>query len=210
MHFPVARRARHAAWRARLAPYLVILFALAVIALVAVVAIQAGMFEPRPTVVETAPDNLPSDQITVSRTTITSFDTGEMPYSINADTAVQDREKPNFIHLDAVTGELKRQNGSKITMKAKQGVWDAQKRTLDLEGNVEFDSDGRFNGVMDKAQIAMKDKMVSSRSPVVVKMASGTINANAMQITNDGNNILFSNGVRAKFTTSGAKGDSSP
>ncbi len=210
MRSPIGRRARRAALRARLAPYFVYILAIAVVALVAVIAIQAGMFEPRPEVVEKAPDNLPADQITVSHTTITSFDPGEMPYSINADTAVQDREKPNFIRLDAVTGELKRQNGSKITMKAKEGLWDADKRTLDLAGDVHFDQAGRFNGVMDKAQIAMKDKKVSSQSAVLVKMGGGTINANGMEITNDGNNILFLNGVRAKFTTSGAKGDSSP
>jgi lipopolysaccharide export system protein LptC len=210
MRFPNARRARRAAWRARLAPYFVYILAIAVVALVAVIAIQAGMLEQRPEAVEKAPDNLPADQITVSHTTITSFDTGEMPYSINADTAVQDREQPNFIRLATVTGELKRQNGSTITMKSKEGVWDSKKRTLDLEGDVEFDSAGRFNGVMDKAQIAMKEKKVSSQSPVVAKIGGGTINANGMEITNDGNNILFLNGVRAKFNTSGAKGDNSP
>jgi lipopolysaccharide export system protein LptC len=206
----MARRARRAAWRARLAPYLMSILAAAIVALIAIIAIQAGMLEQRPQPVEQAPQNLPADQITVSRTTITSFDAGEMPYSINADTAVQDRNKPNFIWLTTVTGELKRQNGSKITMKSKQGLWDSTKRTLDLEGDVVFDQAGRFNGVMDKAQIAMKDKKVSSQSPVIVQMGSGTINANGMEITNDGNNILFLNGVRAKFKTSGGKGDNSP
>jgi lipopolysaccharide export system protein LptC len=206
----MARRARRAARRARLAPYLMFILAAAIVVLVAVIAIQAGMLDQRPQPVEQAPQNLPADQITVSRTTITSFDAGEMPYSINADTAVQDRNKPNFIWLTTVTGELKRQNGSKITMKSKQGLWDSTKRTLDLDGDVVFDQAGRFNGVMDKAQIAMKDKKVSSQSPVIVQMAGGTINANGMEITNDGNNILFLNGVRAKFTTSGGKGDNSP
>jgi lipopolysaccharide export system protein LptC len=210
MRFPLAQRARRAAWRARLAPYFVYILAIALVVLVGIIAIQAGMFDKGPAPLEPAPTDLPVDQITVSRTTITSFDTGEMPYSIDANTAVQDREKPNLIQLTTVTGELKRQNGTKITMTSKQGLWDSTKRTLDLEGDVVFDQAGRFNGVMDKAQIAMKDKKVSSQVPVVVKMAGGTINANGMEITNDGNNILFLNGVRAKFTTSGAKGDNSP
>ena len=39
---------------------------------------------------------------------------------------------------------------------------------------------------------------------------SGTVNANGMQITDDGARILFLNGVKARFTAAEGKGDDNP
>ena len=49
----------------------------------------------------------------------------------------------------------------------------------------------------------------TSRAPEDVELASGTIKANGVEITNDGNNILFLNGVKARFTNT-KTGDSTP
>jgi hypothetical protein len=43
--------------------------------------------------------------------------------------------------------------------------------------------------------------------PVLVEMDSGTITANGLKISNDGKNILFLNGVKARFTETVKKGD---
>ena len=48
------------------------------------------------------------------------------------------------------------------------------------------------------------------KSPVSVTFTTGTVNANAMQITDDGARILFLNGVKARFTAPEGKGDTNP
>jgi hypothetical protein len=56
----------------------------------------------------------------------------------------------------------------------------------------------------------MEKKNLVSDVPVVVEMGSGTITANGLQISNDGKNILFLNGVKARFTEDSKKGDNAP
>ena len=53
------------------------------------------------------------------------------------------------------------------------------------------------------------EKRLTSNVPVAVELTSGTINANGVEITNDGNNILFQNGVKAQFRDT-RSGDSTP
>ena len=62
---------------------------------------------------------------------------------------------------------------------------------------------------MDKAHVIVGEKRLASNTPVDVELASGTIKANGVEITNDGNNILFLNGVKARFKNT-QKGDSTP
>ena len=63
---------------------------------------------------------------------------------------------------------------------------------------------------MDKANIVVEEKRLVSNSPVAVTFSGGTVNANGMQITDDGARILFLNGVKARFDAPQAKGDIIP
>jgi hypothetical protein len=60
---------------------------------------------------------------------------------------------------------------------------------------------------MEKAHIEMEKKNLVANVPVLVEMGSGTITANGLKISNDGKNILFLNGVKARFTEAAKKGD---
>jgi hypothetical protein len=56
----------------------------------------------------------------------------------------------------------------------------------------------------------VKDKTLTADTAVTASFASGTVDANGMQITDDGNRILFLNGVKARFTAREGKGDNNP
>ena len=58
--------------------------------------------------------------------------------------------------------------------------------------------------------MVVEEKRLVSESPVAVTFGSGTVNANGMQITDDGERILFLNGVKARFDAPQAKGDVIP
>ena len=112
--------------------------------------------------------------------------------------------------LNALSGNIRRSNGDTIDVKANNGLYDTDGKTLDLNGAVEIISEGKFIARMDKAHVIVKEKRLVANTPVTVEMPNGTIDAKALQITNDGNNILFFNGVHAKFKSNGAKGDTFP
>ena len=63
---------------------------------------------------------------------------------------------------------------------------------------------------MAKAKVQLEQKNLVSNVPVVVEMEAGTINANGLQVSNDGNNVKFLNGVKARFNQTVEKGDSTP
>ena len=199
-------RTARAATRSRIAPYFSGAFALVVLLLVGIFIYQAGTFTSKPKLGEV----LPADQVTVTDSTITGLDKQQRPYSISARTAIQDKDNPNFITLDEVRGATNRSNGDPITFQSLKGFYDSDVKTLDLDTNVVIRSQGRFTARMDKAHVIVEEKRLTSNVPVAVDLNTGTINANGVEIANDGNNILFLNGVKAHFEKSQSKGDSTP
>lgn len=204
---PRGRPARVAA-RARLAPYVSAGFGLVLIGLVLTFLYQIGAFKPAPEPVKEPV--VPAGHVTVTTSTITGLDSQQRPYSISAKTAIQDKDQPKLIKLDQVSGATNRQNGEAITFQSAKGLYNSDVKTLDLEAEVVVRSEGRFTARMDKAHVIVGEKRLTSDVPVVVEMSNGTINANGVQITNDGNNILFLNGVKAQFGSSNSQGDRIP
>jgi len=209
-HNSLSPAAARASRRAQLAPYVSAGFALAVVVVFLAFAYQAGFFSlfrlPQPK----GPMSQPAEQITVTRSTITGFDKQQQPYSVTAQSAMQDKDVPNHIHLNALSGNIRRNNGDTIDVRANNGLYDTDGKTLDLSGAVEIVSKGKFIARMDKAHVIVKEKRLVADTPVTVEMPNGIIEAKALQITNEGNNILFFNGVHARFKSSGAKGETSP
>jgi lipopolysaccharide export system protein LptC len=190
-----------------MAPYVSGAFVGVVVLLVLIFLYQTGVFTSPPKPVEQAV--LPADQVTVMDSTITGLDSQQRPYSISANNAVQDKDKPNFIALEEVSGATNRKNGEAITFESKKGLYDSDVKALDLETDVVIKSAGRFTARMDKAHVIVAEKRLTSNVPVSVELTSGTINANGVEITNDGNNIVFLNGVKAQFRNT-KTGDSTP
>lgn len=168
--------------------------------LIAVFVFQLGTFESlkphRPTTDAPRPQ---TDQITVSTSTITGFDKDDQPYSLKAETAAQDAVKPNLVHLKAVSAALKRATGEKLELNSATASYDTDTEVLQLDGNVKLVSVDRFVADMDKAQVTLRDKRLRSEVPVAVTFDRGTILAKGLEITDDGNRILFFNGVKATF-----------
>ena len=202
------RPVRGATARARLAPYVSGLFGLILVGLVVSFLYQTGAFAPTPKPV--AEPVVQSNHVTVSTSTITGLDKQQRPYAISAKTAIQDKAEPKLVKLDEVSGSTSRQNGEAITFQSQKGLYNSDVKTLDLETDVVIQSEGRFTARMDKAHVVVGEKRLTSDVPVVVDLSGGRINANGVQITNDGNNILFLNGVKAHFESSKSQGDSTP
>jgi lipopolysaccharide export system protein LptC len=205
MHRVPRGRTVRAAARARMAPYVSGAFAGIAVLLVVIFLYQTGAFSPAPK----QPDQtaLSPDQVTVIDSTITGLDSQNRPYSISARNAVQDKDKPNFIALDEVSGATNRGNGEAITFESRKGLYDSDVKTLDLDNDVVVKSAGRFTARMDKAHVIVGEKRLTSNVPVAVELSNGRIDANGVEITNDGNNILFLNGVKAHFTNTKSQGD---
>lgn len=202
--------ARKAVRRARLAKGLTWLAAALGAGFVLTFLIQAGLFTAMLPREPPAPPVTRADQITATQSTVTGMDREKQPYEVTARRGWQDEKTPTLVHLEAPEGRFQRAAGTQYTISAETGLYDTAAKTLDLSGNVVLEQTDRFKARMDKANIAVEEKSLVSQSPVAVTFGSGTVNANGMQITDDGARILFLNGVKARFDAPQAKGDVNP
>ena len=175
------------------------LFGLAA-ALAAVFVVHIAKFEAtaptRPEAEATAPV---SDQIVVTRSTLTGFDDDRQPYSVTAASAVQDTAEPNRVHLEMVAAELHRRSGAVFSLAARTALFDSKSEVLQLDGDVTLVTAGRFVARMAQAEITLSDKRLRSQSPVSVTFDRGEITAGGLEITDDGNRVVFLNRTRVTF-----------
>jgi lipopolysaccharide export system protein LptC len=172
--------------------------------------VQAGLFTALLPDAPKPPPETRADQITATQSTVTGMDREKMPYEVTARRGWQDEATPTLVHLEAPQGRFRRPAGAEYTISADTGLYDTEARKLDLSGNVVLEQKDRFEARMERANIVVEEKRLVSESPVAVSFGSGTVTANAMQITDDGARILFLNGVKARFDAPQAKGDISP
>ena len=172
---------------------------------------QAGLFESlMPRAPAPPPPAVEPDRITAGTSTVTGIDDEKQPYEVKARRGWQDGTTPHLVHLEEPVGLFRRASGTRYTITATAGLYDTNVKSLDLEGHVVLEQAGRFTAKMDRARIAVKEKKLTADTPVVASFASGTVDANGMQITDDGARILFLNGVKARFSTPEGKGDTKP
>lgn len=203
-----ARAASRAVRRARLAPMLSWIAALACLALVAAFVIQAGRFanmapkERRAAAIVENPD-----QITSYDSTVSGVDRNNQPFELKAKRGWRDKDKSELTHMEAVLATFHKASGEAYNVTSKTAQYDEKRKEFDLKGDVEIVQDGRFTARMEKAHVMVEDKTVTSDVPVEVRFGDSTISANGLKMTDDGANIVFLNGVKARFTAPPKKGD---
>jgi lipopolysaccharide export system protein LptC len=200
-----------AARRARLAPLLSWVALALGLGLVIVFLVQAGLFSalrPKPKLPPLTVE-MP-EQIAGAFARIAGFDRENQPYVITAKKGYQDKETADLVHMEDLTGTFQRKSSQPFELFSDTGLYHAKVKEMDLEGNVRIVETGRFTATMTKAHVELEKKNLVSDVPVVVEMGAGTISANGLQVSNDGNNIKFLNGVKARFNQTMTKGDTTP
>lgn len=200
-----------AARRARLAPLLSWAALALGLGLIILFLVQAGLFSalrpkpaPAPLTVE-----MP-EQISGAFARIAGIDRENQPYVVTAKKGYQDKESADLVHMEDLTGKFQRKSSQPFELYSDTGLYHSKVREMDLEGNVRIVEKGRFTATMAKAHVNLEKKNLVSNVPVVVEMEAGTISANGLQVSNDGNNIKFLNGVKARFNQTMNKGDTTP
>jgi lipopolysaccharide export system protein LptC len=190
------------------------LFSAIALAMMGLLAYQAGTFSslvpmPLPSggeaVGNTSPA-APEEEITVTDSRFTGFDKNDQPFSISARNAVQDENDASKVRLQSVDAEVRHKSGQQIAIKSNEAVYDSNSKTIDLQGDVRISSTGGFDARMAKARVDIDRHRLRSEVPVKVVHPRGLIQANGMEIEDDGARILFFNRVKARFGAESSKG----
>lgn len=210
IHGPPPRRStRRAQTRAGLTRWLSYVALAAAAGLGLIFVVELGLFErtAKTTGSQLAPVENPN-QITGGPSRISGYDNNNLPFDITAQKGVQDATVESLAHLHVVDSVFARPNGAKLRITSRAALYESKTKDLALVGDVVFAEGSRFVARMDKAAVNMNEQTLASQSPVSVDIIGGTITADSLTISANGERILFRGGVRARFVTQkGTSGD---
>jgi lipopolysaccharide export system protein LptC len=138
-------------------------------------------------------------KITMGRPKLTGVRRDGRAYTVNADKAIQDVKRPNFVELRGIDGDLGMADNTTLHIAAAVGFYDNGKQTLDLSQDVRIHSSS-YDVRLASAHIDFKASSFQSDDPVNVVTASGaTIAADSALARDNGEELTFSGHVRSTF-----------
>lgn len=202
----VGASARRANTRAGLTRWLSYVVLAGAAGLALTFAIELGLFNDFGKKAEAplAPVENPN-QITGGPSKIQGFDKNKRPFEITAQKGVQDATIDTLVHLQEVKSSFDRPDGDKLLITSSTAAYETEQKTLALKGDVRFDQGNRFRARMESATVDMQDQSMQSTSPVSVDIIGGTITADSLTISSNGDRILFRGGVKSHFVTQKSK-----
>jgi lipopolysaccharide export system protein LptC len=112
---------------------------------------------------------------------------------------VQDPRKPNLVELHDLSSNIELADNGWARLEAAYGIYDSQTEKLQLDRQVHLRTKSGYDVRTAAAMIEFKSGHVVSEHPVAVEMSGGTINANSMEILDNGKEIIFDGHVVSVF-----------
>lgn len=131
-------------------------------------------------------------KITMQSPHLSGFTVDSRAYEFSADAAAQDITKPDLVELHQLRAKMEMQDKSTVEMSAVSGIYDIKTEMLTLNDNIELQSSTGYAGKLSEAVIDVKKGNVVSDKPVWVKMLDGFLNAQSLDIVDNGSVIRFS------------------
>jgi lipopolysaccharide export system protein LptC len=158
-------------------------------------------FRAAPVDIDIGALNLDGSKITMDHASLRGFKDGDQPFTITATRALQDVSTPSIVELEGLTSDIAMPDRTNAKITASNGVYDSQKDVLQVKGAVEIRT-ARYTVKMRSGTIDFKTNRVQSREPVNVEMAGGTIDADSMNVFDNGDRVRFDGQVRSSFRRS--------
>jgi lipopolysaccharide export system protein LptC len=130
-------------------------------------------------------------KITMEQPRLTGFTLDSRAYEFSAEAAAQDITKPNLVELDKPHAKMEMQDKSSVEMTAASGVYDVKTEILTLKDDIHLVSSTGYEGRLSEAVIDVRKGNVVSDKPVSVKMLNGFLNAQRLDIGDNGSVVRF-------------------
>lgn len=147
---------------------------------------------------------LSGTRITMDQPRMNGFRKDGRPYNVRARTGVQDVRNPGVIELNEVVARIEAGDNNIINVLAPEGVFDSGADKLKLKaptsaGYITIKSTSGFDIRLRSADMNVKSGQMVSEDPVAVRMTNGTIDANRIEVRDNGRTISFTGNVRSVF-----------
>ena len=132
------------------------------------------------------------------------------PYEVTADSALQDVRNPTQIELVQMVARVLMKSEGWININAKSGLFDQQKEKLKLVDDVKIRTESGYDVRMRTADVDFKAGTVNSREPVKVNLGTTTIDADTLDVKDNGALITFEGRVHVVVENAPARSLAGP
>lgn len=146
-------------------------------------------------------------KITMEAPRLAGYTRDSRPYELTAKAAAQDLTKPGILELKEIQAKVQMKDTATLEMQAATGLYDTKTDLLKLNDQIVITSSSGYKGVLREAVIDIKKGKIASSLPVVVDMLNGKLNANNLEVGENGDVILFGGGVVMDLMLGAAKSD---
>jgi lipopolysaccharide export system protein LptC len=130
-------------------------------------------------------------KITMEAPRLTGFTADSRAYEFSADAAAQDMTKPDLVELQKLHAKMEMADKSTVEMSAVSGIYNVKSEILTLNDNIDLSSSSGYSGHLSEAVIDVKKGTVASDQPVQVNMLNGSLNAQRLDIADNGSVLRF-------------------
>ncbi|CAN1569917.1 Lipopolysaccharide assembly, LptC-related [Rhabdaerophilaceae bacterium] len=141
-------------------------------------------------------------KVVMDKPRLSGFKRDGSTYEMNAEQAMQDLRTPNLVELHKLTARIQQGAQGWTTLSGDRGDYDSKAETLDVKGNVRVKTDSGTEILLQEASIEFKPGHVRSNKPVEVRMPSGHIFADSVNVLDNGRQLIFDGRVRSEFVNS--------
>lgn len=134
-------------------------------------------------------------KITMDAPKIAGIGRNQRAYQMTAETAVQDIKKPEELELKNLRAEIEMADSDILVVTAKTGTYYTKSDKVTLREHVVFTTAQGLNAKMREAVIDMKKGTLQSDQFVDFKLPSGRVQANGVEIEDNGEVVRFTRGV---------------
>ena len=132
-----------------------------------------------------------ADSLSMLNARFDGYDEQGRPFSVSADEASQPSSIRDIVDLSLPKGDILLNDGTWLALTAKNGQYDRQGKTLDLEGAVNLFHDQGFELRTATAAIDLEGGTAEGSDPVEGQGPFGILNSDGFRVENHGERIIF-------------------
>ncbi len=138
-----------------------------------------------------------NDDLRMVSPRITGVDKRGRPYVVTADTATQEVDNPEKIFLENIEADLMLdEDGNWLSVTSRFGTLQTEAEKLNLREDISVFSANGYEFHAQSADMDFRAGSLVSDQPVYGQGPVGTLNANGVETSNNGDKIVFTGGVR--------------
>jgi lipopolysaccharide export system protein LptC len=134
-------------------------------------------------------------KVTMEAPKLTGFTRDNRAYTVTAEAATQDITNPTVLELTGIRGKMEMQGNGNVDMTAVAGVYNTKTELLTLTQYIVLISSQGYEGHLTEANVDVRKSYIVSEKPVEVFLPNGKLNANRMEVIDNGDLLRFDKGV---------------